>query len=94
VACSGVPDFKLTPCCERHDRAYRRGGSEGQRRRADKRFRACMKSQGSKYVRYAYYSGVRCFGWAFFCYAGRPSLATRCYGVGSRVLKAFKPNKK
>jgi hypothetical protein len=42
-ACSAWPDGDLYTCCVEHDVAYWCGGSEEDRRAADRRFRACAE---------------------------------------------------
>lgn len=41
--CTGVLDFIFRGCCDKHDRAYARGGTEADRKLADKQFHYCMK---------------------------------------------------
>ncbi len=57
--CSCVPDFKFTSCCDDHDRAYRHGGTWEQRKRADEKFRQCIRNKGYGVLDDIYYLGVR-----------------------------------
>ena len=77
MSCSFVPDFGLKSCCDKHDEAYRKGGTEAYRFKADYSFFLCMRKKGSKFVSFAYFFGVRLFGWLFFCYGGKKSLFER-----------------
>lgn len=68
--CSFVPDLDVGFCCGAHDEAYAIGGSERNRRRADRDFRRCIANAGRPVVARIYYWGVRIFGFAFFNYGG------------------------
>ena len=77
MSCTGVPDLKLKPCCEWHDKMYGRGGTSYDRYRIDRGFYRCMKRKGSKFVCHVYYHGVRLWGWLFFRYGGNASYYER-----------------
>ena len=68
--CSFVPDLDVGFCCGAHDDAYANGGTERDRRRADRDFRNCIAEAGRPVVARIYFWGVRLFGFAFFNYGG------------------------
>ena len=59
--------------CKRHDNAYgiRGGGDESVRRAADHALYTHMCGQGDPLAALAF-TAVRCFGWFYFNYHGRP----------------------
>ena len=68
--CSFVPDLDVGFCCGAHDDAYADGGTERDRRQADRTFFYCILNEGRPLVASIYYFGVRLFGWLFFNYGG------------------------
>ena len=68
--CSFAPDLDIGFCCGAHVEAYAIGGTERDRRRADRTFYQCIVNEGRPLVASIYYFGVRWFGWAFFNYGG------------------------
>ncbi len=38
----GYENAKIRDCCEKHDRAYWKGGTAAEKRRADRVFRGCL----------------------------------------------------
>ena len=66
--CSFVPDLDVGFCCGAHDEAYAIGGTERDRRQADRTFFRCILNEGRPLVASIYYFGVRMFGWLFFNY--------------------------
>ena len=68
--CSFAPDLDIGFCCGAHDEAYATGGTERDRRRADRNFFRCIYNEGRPLVARIYFWGVRLFGWAFFNYGG------------------------
>jgi hypothetical protein len=64
--CTWVPDFNIKDCCVKHDKAYYYGGSAGQRKFADIRFRNCILRKGCPFLAWVYYFGVRIFGGPLF----------------------------
>lgn len=57
--CSWVPDCNVKTCCDDHDRAYRHGGTSEQRKRADQKFRQCIRDKDHSILDDVYYIGVR-----------------------------------
>lgn len=57
--CSWTPDYNIASCCNDHDRAYRHGGSREQRKRADQKFRQCIRDKDHSILDDVYYIGVR-----------------------------------
>lgn len=55
-------------CCNKHDVAYGWGGTEGDRKAADKELRNCMKKMGHPFRAQIYYMAVRVFGRRHFNY--------------------------
>jgi hypothetical protein len=65
--------YNRNAACKAHDNAYGiyGGGNEQDRKRADEALLRAMQSEGDPLARIAYFF-VRCFGWFFFNYHGRP----------------------
>ena len=55
-------------CCDKHDEAYNWGGTEADRKEADKALRDCMKRMGHGIRAQLYYMAVRTFGRSHFNY--------------------------
>ncbi len=60
--CTLAPDFNFRHCCDVHDESYWRGGTEGDRERADRAFRQCIHDAGRPILADVYYIGVRIGG--------------------------------
>lgn len=89
--CSLFPDGTLKDrtlwceCCFNHDIAYWRGGSEEERKQADKTLRACvMERTGDKALAEAMYEGVRVGGSPVFPTWYR-------WGYGWKYGRGYKP---
>ncbi len=50
-------------CCITHDLAYWAGGSEFDRRAADRALRDCVRAMGHPIWAWVMYAAVRAFGW-------------------------------
>jgi hypothetical protein len=59
--CSFVPDMVFCECCVEHDVDYSTGTVT--REEADKKLRECIKAEGYPILCWAYWLGVRIFGW-------------------------------
>lgn len=55
-------------CCDEHDVAYYEGGTEKDRRIADKRFRECVWESKRHIWAWVFWAFARLFGWAFWKY--------------------------
>lgn len=60
--CTLAPDLNFRHCCDVHDEAYWRGGTEEDRERADRAFRQCIHDAGHPILDQVYYIGVRIGG--------------------------------
>lgn len=58
--CTGVPDLTVGACCMEHDYYYTTHVVS--RKEADKRFKACIRKKGFRFLDNFYYWGVRLFG--------------------------------
>jgi len=58
------PPFEY--CCDKHDKAYREGGTAFTRYLADKRMRRCIEGSGYPILAAVMYYAVRWFGWIFW----------------------------
>ena len=75
-----VPQFIFHASCEHHDFNYWLGGTEADRKKADKQFYQAMKKDIKDepwwkrpwyhILAYTYYKAVRIKGGEFFCYKG------------------------
>lgn len=89
--CSLFPDGTLKnrtlwcECCFNHDKAYWRGGSEEERKQADKTFRGCvLERTGNKALAETMYGGVRVGGSPIFPTWYR-------WGYGWKYGKGYQP---
>ena len=65
--CTFAPEMDVgETCCGHHDKAYSRGGDKVDRLNADIQLRDCIRAHGHPIVCWAYYIGVRLFGWIRF----------------------------
>lgn len=62
----------VVPCCVAHDRAYDSGGTEEERKNADKEFHKCLKCKIGWFRAWIYYRAVRRFGRFFFNFVELP----------------------
>ena len=84
---NGTPDDRMLwcDCCFNHDIAYWRGGSEEERKEADKMLQACaLERTGSKALADTMYEGVRFGGSAVFPTWYR-------WGYGWKYGRGYKP---
>lgn len=63
--CSLFPDGDYRDCCVAHDREYYRGGTNAERKAADKRLYECVRGKGHKYLSRMMWLGVRIGGIGF-----------------------------
>lgn len=69
--CTGVPDFDIKDCCDKHDICYWKGGTEADRLKCDVDFYNCIKGKGGFWhavLAWIYYNGVRALGASHFNY--------------------------
>lgn len=77
--CTAVPDFIFYPCCRQHDWLYTVGGTEKDRKTADRLFYDCMLMESNyedtlvrriffRCMATWYFIGVRLLGRPFFDY--------------------------
>jgi hypothetical protein len=64
--CTLLPDSSYEQCCTKHDYAYWQGGSNIERKKADKQFYDCLqKTINNKFIPTIVYIGVRIGGTPF-----------------------------
>jgi len=74
--CTGVPEFNLSPCCDKHDDDYKKDSGVG-RFRSDWNLLKCgwnkancynewYKRIGTRIIATGFYAGVSVFGWFFY----------------------------
>lgn len=66
--CTASPDFNFKKCCDAHDIAYNKGGTERDRLAADIALRICIRKHGHRVLAGIYYRAVRLFGRNHFNY--------------------------
>lgn len=66
--CTGSPDFNFTECCNMHDLAYNKGGTENDRKAADKAMQRCIAAKKGHIIAKLYHVAVRLFGKSHFNY--------------------------
>lgn len=64
--CTLWPDGNYGKCCERHDKAYFKGGTQCDRLAADRSLRECVRMKGHPWIAQIMYIGVRLFGAPWF----------------------------
>lgn len=64
-SCSLFPDGDYGSCCVTHDKAYYFGGTDAERKVADRELRECVRAKGHKYLSRIMWLGVRVGGVSF-----------------------------
>tara|TARA_R100001530_G_scaffold57223_1_gene41635 strand:+ start:680 stop:1024 length:345 start_codon:yes stop_codon:yes gene_type:complete len=80
--CTAAPDFNFAEVCNNHDNDYYWGGSNVNRKKADKKLRDGIveKNPDSKFyflISRLYYIAVRIFGWTRYRYNQKDSYRER-----------------
>jgi hypothetical protein len=68
--CTASPDLNFVDCCNSHDIAYCRGGTENDRLAADQALYNCIRARTNRFLAAIYYHAVRAYGPSHFNYTG------------------------
>jgi len=66
--CTKFPEGNWTKCCLQHDEDYETGGTEKDRKKADKKLKNCVTKKGHMFIALIMYIGVRILGKSHFHY--------------------------